>query len=90
MFELLDTLEKVTTLKAVRSVHPRRPGDPAIVVGSAHKITTELGWKPKWIDLEKMVKSHWNWRRKIETEAMVRREENEKRKKRNEPPLPEP
>ncbi len=39
----------------------RRPGDPAILVASSHKIRTELGWKPQYPNLEDIVCSAWEW-----------------------------
>jgi UDP-glucose 4-epimerase len=36
-------------------------GDPAVVVASAQKIRSELGWKPKKPDLETMISDAWDW-----------------------------
>jgi UDP-glucose 4-epimerase len=40
---------------------PRRPGDPAVLIASSAKIETELGWKPKYIQLDDIVHSAWEW-----------------------------
>jgi UDP-glucose 4-epimerase len=40
---------------------PRRPGDPAILIASSAKIETELGWKPKYNQLDDIVRSAWQW-----------------------------
>jgi UDP-glucose 4-epimerase len=40
---------------------PRRAGDPAVLVASSAKITRELGWKPKFPELETIVESAWQW-----------------------------
>jgi UDP-glucose 4-epimerase len=40
---------------------PRRPGDPAILIASSAKIETELGWKPKYMQLDDIVLSAWQW-----------------------------
>lgn len=45
-------------LRPPPTVHPRRPGDPARVVASADRITTELGWKAKH-DVQDMIASAW-------------------------------
>jgi UDP-glucose 4-epimerase len=42
---------------------PRRPGDPAVLVASSAKIQGELGWKPRYRDLEQIVASAWDWHR---------------------------
>ena len=39
----------------------RRLGDPAKLVSSSEKIKSELGWKPRYDDLEKIVAMAWNW-----------------------------
>jgi UDP-glucose 4-epimerase len=40
---------------------PRRLGDPAILIASSAKIETELGWKPKYNQLDDIVRSAWLW-----------------------------
>jgi UDP-glucose 4-epimerase len=40
---------------------PRRPGDPAILIASSAKIENELGWKPKFPQLDDIVRSAWQW-----------------------------
>ena len=42
---------------------PRRPGDPAVLVASSEKIRRELGWQPRYPELEQIVASAWEWRR---------------------------
>ncbi len=39
----------------------RRPGDPAVLVGSAEKAIDELGWKPEFNTLETILKTAWDW-----------------------------
>jgi UDP-glucose 4-epimerase len=34
-----------------------------VLVASADKIKTELGWQPKFADLERIVRSAWEWRK---------------------------
>jgi UDP-glucose 4-epimerase len=40
---------------------PRRPGDPAILIASSAKIENELGWKPKFAQLDDILRSAWEW-----------------------------
>jgi UDP-glucose 4-epimerase len=42
----------------------RRPGDPAVLVASSEKIKAELGWRPKYADLDQIVASAWEWHQK--------------------------
>lgn len=40
---------------------PRRPGDPASLIASSKKIETELGWKPKFTQLDDILRTAWEW-----------------------------
>lgn len=57
-------------IKAVEKAHggpinkklvPRRPGDPAAIVAGADRVREILGWKPKYDDLDFIVKSALAW-----------------------------
>lgn len=39
----------------------RRPGDPAVLVGSAKKAQEVLGWKPEYFQLEAILEHAWQW-----------------------------
>jgi UDP-glucose 4-epimerase len=43
----------------------RRAGDPPYLVARAERIRTELGWRPKYDDLEAIVSSALNWEKKL-------------------------
>ncbi|MET9085158.1 UDP-glucose 4-epimerase GalE [Streptomyces sp. NPDC004237] len=61
--EMIDRINTVTGYDRPPAVTPRRPGDPARVVASADRITTELGWKAKH-DIHDMITSAWHgWTR---------------------------
>ncbi|MBX7102946.1 MAG: UDP-glucose 4-epimerase GalE [Gemmataceae bacterium] len=61
--EVIKAAESVTGRKiAVRNA-PRRPGDPAALVASSAKIRQELGWKPRYPDLESILETAWKWHR---------------------------
>jgi UDP-glucose 4-epimerase len=59
--EVIETVKKVTGRKVVAIESPRRPGDPARLVASSEKIKEELGWIPKYTDLETIVKTAYHW-----------------------------
>lgn len=42
-------------------IKPRRPGDPARLVASFEKAKTELGWRPQYPELCRIVASAWEW-----------------------------
>ncbi|MGQ0701355.1 MAG: UDP-glucose 4-epimerase GalE [Panacagrimonas sp.] len=39
----------------------RRPGDPAVLVASAEKATTQLGWQPLRPGIKQIISDAWNW-----------------------------
>ncbi|HKF24620.1 MAG TPA: UDP-glucose 4-epimerase GalE [Candidatus Acidoferrum sp.] len=61
--EVIETVRRVTGHPVPTKESPRRPGDPAVLVASSEKIKRELGWQPRYADLESIVRSAWEWRR---------------------------
>jgi UDP-glucose 4-epimerase len=45
--EVLAACQEVTGRQIPFTVAPRRPGDPAVLIASSRRITTELGWRPE-------------------------------------------
>ncbi len=56
--EVFDTMRRVTGIDFEVDVVPRRPGDPARIVGAVDLIAAELGWRAQH-GLEDMVASAW-------------------------------
>ena len=61
--EVIEIARKVTGHEIPAVDSRRRAGDPAVLVASSQKIRSELGWSPKYPDLESIVRSAWDWRR---------------------------
>ena len=61
VMELIETARKVTGHPIPHVVGPRRPGDPATLIASSASIARELGWKPRYPDLETIMRSAWEW-----------------------------
>lgn len=61
--EVIEAVEKVTGRKVKATVAPRRPGDPAVLVGSADKARSVLGWASRFDTLEAIVETAWTWYR---------------------------
>ena len=59
--EVIDSVRRVTGKPIAVQELPRRLGDPAVLVASSEKITTELGWKPDYPNLDDIVSSAWAW-----------------------------
>lgn len=60
VLEMLRAVEKVVGRKLPVEFAPRRAGDPAILVASAAKARSLLGWKPQYMDVEKIVQTVYN------------------------------
>lgn len=60
--EVIDCARRVSGRDLREDYTARRPGDPAVLVGSAEKAKAILGWKPRYEDLEEMVGTAWKWR----------------------------
>jgi len=59
--EVIDCARAVTGRPIAVREAPRRPGDPDILVGNAEKAMRELNWKPRFADLETIVRTAWDW-----------------------------
>ncbi|MEG9435807.1 UDP-glucose 4-epimerase GalE [Edaphobacter sp. HDX4] len=59
--EVIESVQRVTGRAIKVEEHERRPGDPAVLVASSEKIKAELGWKPKYPELDQIVASAWQW-----------------------------
>ncbi len=62
--EVIETARQVTGHPIPAVVGPRREGDPAVLVASSRRIRRELGWRPRFPDLEAIVASAWEWHRR--------------------------
>jgi UDP-glucose 4-epimerase len=62
--EVIQVARQVTAHPIPAKESPRRAGDPAILVASSERIRNELGWNPKFSELESIIQSAWRWMRK--------------------------
>jgi UDP-glucose 4-epimerase len=69
--EVLAMVEKVGGKPLTIREEPRRAGDPAYLVSRAERIRAELGWQPRYDDLEAIVASSLAWERKLLREPWV-------------------
>lgn len=60
VLELIQTFEKVNSVKVDFRIGPRRPGDPTAYYANPSKIQQMLGWKSNKT-IEDAVKSAWDW-----------------------------
>jgi UDP-glucose 4-epimerase len=62
--EVIESARRVTGHAIPVVLEPRRPGDPAVLVASSEKAIRELGWKPRYTQLDDIVRTAWVWHQK--------------------------
>ncbi|MFC1858030.1 UDP-glucose 4-epimerase GalE [Thermodesulfobacteriota bacterium] len=62
--EVIQVARKITGKPIPAEVVGRRPGDPAVLVGSSERARKELGWKPQFRELEAIIETAWEWHQK--------------------------
>jgi UDP-glucose 4-epimerase len=63
--EVIDAVNRVNGRPINVQEEPRRPGDPPALVARADKARAVLGWKPRYDDLDFIVKTSLDWERKL-------------------------
>lgn len=61
VLQVIQTCERLSGAKIPYVFRPRRAGDPPRLVASAEKAISELGWKPRYPNLEQIVGTAWSW-----------------------------
>jgi len=59
--EIINAAEKVSGRKCKIEYAERRAGDPAKLFADNKKAKEVLDWQPKYIDIEYILKTAWNW-----------------------------
>jgi UDP-glucose 4-epimerase len=63
--QVIDTVRRTTGRAFVVEDAPARDGDPARLIADARAAKRELGWRPRFEELETIVAHAWNWERKM-------------------------
>lgn len=63
--EVVEAVKKITGIDFPVREEERRPGDPPILVADSRKIKEDLAWRPKYDDLEYIVKTAWEWEKQV-------------------------
>lgn len=58
---VIDTVSRVVGRPVAWQSAPRRPGDPAVLYASSDRAQRDLGWTPRYADLEAIVRHAWQW-----------------------------
>ena len=62
--EVIESARRVTGHPIPAELHPRRAGDPAVLVAGSEKAIRELGWKPRYTQLDDIIRTAWVWHQK--------------------------
>jgi UDP-glucose 4-epimerase len=59
--EVIEAARRVTGHPIPVEEQPRRPGDPAALVAGSGDIMRDLGWQPRYPEIDEIVASAWRW-----------------------------
>jgi len=65
VLEVIETVKRISAADFPVTLSPRRPGDPAAIVARADRIRAELGWRPRYNNLDTIVTHALDWERKL-------------------------
>ena len=66
--EVLESVERVSGQRLTVREGPRRAGDPPALVAQAERVRSLLGWKPRFDDLDTIVRHSLAWERRLAQE----------------------
>lgn len=59
--EIIAAVEDVSGREVPVEIHPRRAGDPPVLVADASLARQRFDWKPAYLDIRETVRTAWNW-----------------------------
>jgi UDP-glucose 4-epimerase len=62
VLQVIEAVQRVSGRRVPYRLCPRRPGDPAVLVASSQRAHRELGWQPRFADLDEIVRTALLWR----------------------------
>jgi UDP-glucose 4-epimerase len=73
--QVINQARQVTDRDIPVTIGPRRPGDPSHLVGDAMYIRRELGWHPRYFDLDTILATAWQWHQLVFAQPKTKRRE---------------
>ena len=61
VLEVIKIAREVTGVGIPVEIHPRRAGDPAILIANSNLARVKLGWNPEYTMLKEIIESAWKW-----------------------------
>ena len=65
--DVVKSVERVIGRPLAVRVGSRRAGDPPILIADPARLKTELDWRPRYIDLDEIVRSALAWEGRLNT-----------------------
>jgi len=62
VLQVIASVERASNHKVPYRICPRRPGDAAVLVAASERATLELGWRPRFAELDEIVLTALRWR----------------------------
>jgi UDP-glucose 4-epimerase len=62
--QVIESARRITGHPIPAELQPRRSGDPAVLVASSERAARELGWKPRYTQIDDIVRTAWIWHQK--------------------------
>jgi UDP-glucose 4-epimerase len=59
--EVIEAARRVTGHPIPAIEEPRRAGDPPIMIGDTRRARSELGWAPRFPDIQQIIQTAWDW-----------------------------
>ncbi len=63
VLQVVGAVESVSGLRVPFRMAGRRQGDPPRLIASCERLRNKLGWKPRYEDVESIVRTAWEWHR---------------------------
>jgi len=67
--EVVEAAKRITGIDFPVEEAPRREGDPASLIADSGKITAQLGWQPRFADLDYIIQTAWDWEQALRKRA---------------------
>ncbi len=61
VMQVIETVSLVVGAPVGWTRAPRRPGDPATLYAASDRLRRDLGWRPRYAELETIVRHAWRW-----------------------------
>ena len=58
---IIESASKISGKKPKVKYGPKRPGDPPNLVSDPTKIKNTIDWEPKYIDIDQIIRTAWEW-----------------------------